>query len=131
MISPPAPDWEDFLRRHADNGDAELDLTTLQPGDHLLVLTKNTAYAFTLSTGTEALLTTNRTDRPAGMVRINGCTFGASSSIKPDAVFCGGSLEFVRPDTHEIFTTTAITALQIVRADQPDQLSDGREQGCT
>jgi hypothetical protein len=120
MMSSPAHDWEGFLRRQAADATTELDLSGLRPGDHLLVLTRNTAYAFTLGDGTEATLTTNRPDRPTGRVRINGCTFGASSSIKPDHVFCGGNLEFVHPESHEVYTTTAIMALQIVRSDKPN-----------
>src|SRR3954468_20345842 len=109
MPDQPVPDWDEFLRRHQALGVAELDLTTAKTGDTLLVVTKNTAYSFTLLGGGEATMLTNRPDRPKGKVRINGCTFGASSTIQPDRVFCGGSLEFVHGMSHTVFTTSAIT----------------------
>ena len=46
-------------------------------------LARMTAYTFAMLGRDDAMLTTNRPDRPTGKVRINGCTFGASSSIKP------------------------------------------------
>ena len=118
MIEPPPPDWEEFLRRHAASGIAELDLRTVQPGDKLLVLTLHTAYTFAMLGQDEARLTTNRADRPAGLVRINGCTFGASSAIKPARLFCGGNLEFVHREKQLTYTTTEIRAVQLTRADR-------------
>ena len=117
MTEQPAPDWEEFIRRHQASGVVELDLTTLRPGDTVVVVTNHTAYTFKLLAQTEAMMTTHRPDRPSGRVRINGCTFGASSSIKPDHLFCGGNLEFTHNDGHEISTTTEIRALQLVQAD--------------
>ena len=118
MTEQPAPDWEAFIRRHAASGVAELDLRTIKPGDTLLVLTRHTAYTFAMLGHEEAMLTTSRADRPSGRVRINGCTFGASSTIKPKHLFCGGSVEFVHGEKQLIFTTTEIRALQLTQADQ-------------
>ena len=117
MSQLPAPDWEEFIRRHQASGVVELELSTLQPGDTLIVVTSHTAYSLKMLGQDEALLTTNRPDRPSGKVRINGCTFGASSSIKPNHVFCGGSLEFTHNGGHEISTTTEIRAMQLVQKD--------------
>jgi hypothetical protein len=41
----------------------------------------------------DAILACPQPGRPEGRVRIMGCTFGRSSSIKPDHLFCGGNLE--------------------------------------
>ncbi len=97
--STPIPDWESFLRQHEKDSLTELELATLRLGDRVLVLTKQTAYMLVVRSSTEAVLTTNRADRPSGIITINGCTFGASSSIKPGHLFCGGNLEF-RSTTH-------------------------------
>ena len=118
MNAHPSLDWEDFIRRHQASGVVELDLSTLRPGDTLLVITMPTAYTLKILGNDEAMMTTNRPDRPSGKVRINGCTFGASSSIKPNHLFCGGNLEFTHGDGHEVSTTTEIRALQLVQADQ-------------
>lgn len=117
MLESNAPDWEAFVQRHEAAGLPELDLTTLRPGDRLLVLTAQTAYTLTLRENRAADLITNRGDRPVGQVQINGCTFGASSTIKPDHLFCGGCLEFVHGEPRKIYTTTAIRALQLLQAD--------------
>jgi hypothetical protein len=114
-----APDWEAFLRRHTAATMPELDLSAIRPGDRLLVLTDHTAYTLTMREQRMADLTTNRADRPAGRVQVRGCTFGASSTIKPDHLFCGGNLEFSHGDKREVYTTTTIRALQLVHADQP------------
>jgi hypothetical protein len=118
MTDQPAPDWEELFRRYQAAGVAELDLTSIKAGDTLLVVTKHTAYCFSMLGRSEALMVSNRPDRPAGKVRINGCTFGRSSSIKPDHLFCGGNLEFVHGTTHRIYTTSEITGLQLTQADK-------------
>jgi hypothetical protein len=116
--TPPAPDWEAFLRKHVREGLPEIELASLKPGDRLLVLTEHTAYTLLMHDNSEADMTTNRADRPSGRVRINGCTFGASSTIKPDYIFCGGNLEFVHGDKSEVTTTTTIRALQLAQAER-------------
>jgi len=113
-------DWEAVLRRHEAADVPEVELPRLKPGDRLLVLTQHTAYSLVIRGNGEADLTTNRPDRPAGRVLIHGCTFGASSSIKPDHVFCGGNLEFSRGEKGEVVTTTAIRTLQLIQADAGD-----------
>jgi len=118
MIPPdstPTPDWELFLRQHEKDSLAELELRTLRPGDRVLVLTQQTAHTLILRTDTEAELTTNRADRPSGIVTINGCTFGASSSIKPGHLFCGGNLEFRSGHSRTVYTTTEIRAIQVIQ----------------
>lgn len=119
--SPPphsaAPDWEAFLHQHEAAGLPEIEFSILKPGDRLLVLTEHTAYTLVMGEEGEADLTTNRSDRPSGRVLIRGCTFGASSSIKPNHLFCGGNLEFSHGEKGEITTTTAIRALQLAQAD--------------
>ena len=112
---PDAPDWEAFLRRHVGAGVAEIELAGVRPADRLLVLTEHTAYLLVIRPDGDADLTTNRKDRPSGRVRIHGCTFGASSSIKPNHLFCGGNLEFRHGDQREIYTTTRIRALQLTQ----------------
>lgn len=114
------PDWEAFLRQHESAGIAEIDLTTLKPGDQLLVMTEKTAYSLVMLEDGKAELKTNRgADRPSGCVVIHGCTFGASSTIKPNHLFCGGNLEFGRCEGGSVSTTTTIRALQVIRNDQP------------
>lgn len=113
---PPIPDWESYLRQRQATSIAELDLTTIKPGDQLLVVTERTAYTLKMLEDRAADLTTNRADRPAGRVVIHGCTFGASSSIKPDHLFCGGNLEFAHSENRETYTTTTIRALQLTHA---------------
>ena len=116
LPSDSVPDWEAFLRQHQATSVAELDLTTVKPGDRLLVVTERTAYTLVMGENRSAELSTNRADRPAGRVVIHGCTFGASSSIKPDYLFCGGNLEFAHGEKPEVFVTTTIRALQLAQA---------------
>jgi hypothetical protein len=113
------PNWEAFLRAAEAASLPEIDLTKLEAGDRLSVLTANTCYIFRITATSQAELSTNRGDRPAGPVQLNGCTFGASATIKPDRVFCGGNLEFILRNQQKIFTTTKIRALQL------SQLSPG------
>lgn len=115
----PGPDWESFLAKHCHAGLEELDLASMKTGDRLIVLTERTAYSFTMCADRAAELRTNRTDRPAGRVVIHGCTFGRSSTIKPDRLFCGGNLEFAHGEPRQIFTTTAIRALQLLQNPPP------------
>ena len=115
--SSPVPDWETFVRQHVQNNVPEVEIPSLRPGDRLLVLTQHTIYQFVMRTGAEALLSTNRPERPSGPVQLHGCTFGASSSIKPDHLFCGGNLEFRHHEGREIYTTTEIRALQVLRSE--------------
>ena len=86
--------WFEAVRRSAEEPGDEFDLSQLQPGDRLRIVTKNTTYIFLIEHDREARLEPGRADRPAGRVLLQGCAFGDSASIKPDHLFCGGSLEF-------------------------------------
>ena len=103
-------DWLLYLKSAEGKYGDEFDLSQLSPGDVLKVVTQHTDYFFTAITGRDGDLVCSRPGRPSGRVRIMGCTFGRSSSIKPDHLFCGGSLEF----TYQLegvamtHTTTAI-----------------------
>lgn len=111
------PNWETFLRAAEQASLPEVDLSQLKPGDRLSVLTANTCYIFQITSASFAELSTNRPDRPLGLVQLNGCTFGASATIKPDRVFCGGNLEFTVQNDRTIFVTTTIRALQLTQTD--------------
>jgi hypothetical protein len=115
---PPAPlwgDWEQFIRAHSALGLPEIELRTLRPGDRLLVETLHTRYGFEWQPDGEVELVTNRTDRPSGRVRIQGCAFGQSSSIKPAALFCGGNLEYLSTGGTMRHRTTAIRSIVLLR----------------
>ena len=88
---------------------AELDLRGIaRTGDLLRVGTRNTIYTLRLLDDRSADLQTDRPDRPAGRVKIMGCTFGLSTTISPDHLFCGGSLEFTfQADGHRMTHTTS------------------------
>lgn len=103
-------DWLLYLKAVEGKYGDEFDLSQLSPGDVLKVVTQHADYLFTTIEGRDAELLCLRAGRPNGRVRIMGCTFGRSSSIKPDHLFCGGNLELTYhlegvPMTH---TTTAI-----------------------
>lgn len=87
-------DWLTFLKEQAGKSCPEVNLRHVRPRDRLLIVTRNTRYLLEMLEAREAIVSTDRMDRPAGKVRIMGCTFGLSSTIKPDHLFCGGSLEF-------------------------------------
>lgn len=111
-------DWLAQLKNHVESDHAELDLDHLAAGDLLRVGTKNTLYTLRLVDSDRfAELTTDREDRPTGRVKIMGCTFGLSSTISPDRLFCGGSLElnFLRDGMRMTHTTSAIKTIQWVR----------------
>jgi hypothetical protein len=86
-------DWVQYLRSNEGTLGDELELAQLQPGDLLRIVTLNSEYFLTIEKGREATLVCPQPGRPAGPVSIMGCTFGLSSSIKPDHLFCGGNLE--------------------------------------
>jgi len=86
-------DWIRFVKSKKGKVGDELDLTLLEPGDLLRVVTKNSEYVLKIVKGRDADLSCAQPGRPNGRVRIMGCTFGRSSSIKPDHLFCGGNLE--------------------------------------
>ena len=110
-------DWVKYLRANEGKLGAELELAQLQAGDVLRVATVNSEYVLTIVKGRDATLVCPQPGRPSGPVSIKGCTFGMSSSIKPDHLFCGGNLELGYeidgvPMTHR---TTAIKEIQLTR----------------
>lgn len=111
-------DWMQLLKHHVDEPPPEIDLQQLLPGDRLRVITLNTTYDLLIIEGRKAQLETGRDDRPSGLVQINGCTFGMSSTIKPGALFSGGNLEFTFEDGRMRHTTTAIRELHWLRQRQ-------------
>jgi hypothetical protein len=119
MDRPPTPDIVAFLHAAEKWIGDELELSQLQVGDRLLVRTRNTQYHFAMTGRHTALLSTNRADRPSGPVQIQGCTFGRSSMIKPDHLFCGGTLEILCDQGKKTFTTTAIETIQLVKISRP------------
>ena len=106
-----------YLKATADKIGDELDLKQVEPGDELHVATRTTQYRFKMIDDRNGIVTASRFDRPNAKVRIMGCTFGKSSSIKPDHLFCGGNLEFhYEMDGHEMtHRTTAIRSIQLRR----------------
>ncbi len=108
-------DWLKHLENHVLSAGAELDLDSLKSGDLLQVVTHHTTYTFKILQSRDAELSTDRPDRPRGLVRINGCTFGQSSTIKPRHLFCGGNLEFQFKGGECIQTTTEIKEIRLAR----------------
>lgn len=110
-------DWLRYLKSKEDKLGAELDLAELRPGDALKVVTQNADYFLTIVEGRTAVLSCSAPGRPAGQVQITGCTFGQSSSIKPDHLFCGGNLElrYQLEGAAMKHTTTAIQEIHLQR----------------
>ena len=104
-------DWIRFVKSKKGKLGDELDLSLLVPGDLLKVVTKNSEYVLKIVKGREAELDCRQPGRPNGRVRIMGCTFGRSSSIKPDHLFCGGNLE-LRYQTQGAAMTHTTTAIR-------------------
>jgi hypothetical protein len=115
------PDWLSAVDAcNARVGD-EFDLCQLAVGDVLRVATAKSSYTFRIVDPVmrDVLIESSRPDRPSGPGRIMGCTFGLSSSIKPDHLFCGGNLEFTHTNGERTHTTTAIRAIEWLRV-RPD-----------
>lgn len=96
-------------------GPTEVDLKTLRQGDRLVVGTKNTRYEFEWHNDGQAHLTTDRTDRPWGLVTVAGCVFRVSGVLAPGVVFCGGKLEFVSTNGQVRHRTTPVSSVSVVR----------------
>lgn len=110
------PDWLKFLAGQVEQGMPEIDLPSLAAGDVLMVQTVNTRYAFLWHKDGTAEVASNRgSKRPSGRVRVNGCTFGKSSSIKPGVLFCGGNLEYVSQEGLMTHRTTTIRSMELLR----------------
>lgn len=110
-------DWLTHLQEHAADEHAELDLSDIRAGDVLRVGTTNTLYTLRIDEDRFAEVETDRPNRPLGRVKIMGCTFGLSTTISPDHLFCGGNLEFTfqRDGRRMTHTTSAIRRLQLIR----------------
>ena len=113
---PDGTDWLAFLAGHTGRDLPEIQLAELGAGDVLIVDTKNSRYAFRWGRGGGAELATNRAAaRPCGRVRVHGCAFGQSSSIKPGVLFCGGNMEYVSNGGKITHRTTVIRSLELLR----------------
>jgi hypothetical protein len=123
MPPPSGTNWDVFLEGKHAEGPAEMDLKTLQPGDRLLVGTKNTRYEFEWREEGNARLSTDRVDRPWGLVTVAGCVFPGSGVLAPGVVFRGGKLEFVSTNGQVRHRTTVINLLTLVRVGQPVKAS--------
>jgi|ERR1041385_1952798 hypothetical protein len=109
-------DWIRFVKSKKGKLGSELDLSLLEPGDLLKIVTKNSEYILKIVKGQDADLSCAQAGRPNGRVRIMGCTFGRSSSIKPDHLFCGGNLELTyrgKDEARMTHRTTAIKEIQL------------------
>jgi hypothetical protein len=110
-------DWLGEVKQFtAETGD-ELELSSLLAGDRLQVKTRLTLYDFTwLKQGeTDGLLTTDRIDRPLGKVRVVGCVLGRGSTIAPQRLFTGGSLEFTSEGGAWVHRTSRIVWIRMIR----------------
>ena len=110
-------DWVQYLKSNEGKLGAELELSQLRAGDLLRIVTLNSEYFLTIVNGREATLVCPQPGRPSGPVSIMGCTFGLSSSIKPDHLFCGGNLElnYISKGVPMTHTTTAIKEIYLQR----------------
>jgi hypothetical protein len=110
-------DWLRYVKSTKGKLGDELDLSELKPGDLLKVITRNSEYLLTIEKNRDAILTCKQPGRPEGRVRIMGCTFGRSSSIKPDHLFCGGNLElsYQLKGASMVHRTTAIKEIHLRR----------------
>jgi hypothetical protein len=85
----------------------------------VLIKTRNSLYLFTWKSGDEADVRSNDPKAPIGPVRIMGCSFGLSSSIRPDAIFCGGNLEFTHAKGEKTWTTSPIEEIHLLHQSNP------------
>jgi hypothetical protein len=110
-------DLVQYLKSNEGKLGDELQLAQLQPGDLLRIVTLNSEYFLTIVNGLDASLVCPQPGRPAGLVSIMGCTFGLSSSIRPDHLFCGGNLElrYQVDGVSVTHTTTAIKEIHLQR----------------
>jgi hypothetical protein len=107
-------EWQSFLESLPSSFEKELSLASIVSGDRVVIKTRNTLYMFVWKSLDEADLRTNDPDAPAGPVRIMGCTFGMSSSVRPDAFVCGANLEFTHAGGEKTWTTSPIREIHRV-----------------
>lgn len=106
------------------HGPEEVDLTTLEPGDRLAVITKHTRYEFEWLEGGGILLRTNRPDRPSGQVTQAGCAFRRSGIVVPNVVFRGGKLDFCSMGGKVHHRTTIIASHTLIRREDGSSLRE-------
>ena len=116
-------DVDEFLRGFQTQHRPEVDLNALRSGDILVVATANTLYRIVMDDMRCGTMSTNHAKRPVGAVQLMGGTFGHSSTIKPDGVFCGGGLEYLHCASKKIHVTTAIRALWLANRLPQDSAS--------
>jgi hypothetical protein len=119
----PGKDWKAFLEAHPGDARDELPLARIAPGDRVLIKTRNTHYLFAWQGADLAVLRASSSKAPAGPVRIMGCSFGMSSSIRPDALFCGGNLEFTHSNGERTWTTSEIEEIHLLHESNKPQES--------
>lgn len=112
-------DWKSFLKSLPASFEQELQLSAIVPGDRVLIKTRNTAYLLAWTGVDTADLRADDAKAPSGPVRIMGCSFGMSSSIRPDAFFCGGNLEFTHSRAEKTWTTSPIQEIHLLHRSQP------------
>ncbi len=105
-----------FLEKVGTQVIIEIAIASLKSGDRLVVRTRNTRYYLAIIGPGMAFVTSNRTDRPMGIVQLRGCVFGHSGVIKPDHLFCGGGLEMSEAGSPRIHITSAIETMDYFRA---------------
>jgi|GEM_PF-2037658 len=117
MKRPRSDDWLDSVKVFATETGDEIELIDLQTGDRLQVKTRQTLYNLTwLKCGDmDAILTTDRKDRPLGKVRVVGCAIGRGSTIAPQRLFTGGSLEFTSGGGAWVHCTSGIVWIRLIR----------------
>jgi hypothetical protein len=117
-------DWKAFLKSLPESSQTELDLAAIADGDRVLIKTRNTLYLFTWKGADTAELRTNSRKAPSGPVRIMGCSFGLSSSIRPETLFCGGNLELTHSQGEKTWTTSTIREIHLLhRSKKPIETS--------
>ena len=116
MPPPIGNTWEMFMENQVLHGPEEIDLSTLESGDRLEVITKHTRYIFEWLEGGSVLLSTDRTDRPSGLVTQTGCVFRKSGIVVPNVIFRGGKLDFSTMDGKVHHRTTVIVSHRLRRA---------------
>lgn len=98
------------MENQVRHGPEEIDLSTLQAGDRLEVITKHTRYELEWLGGGGVHLSSNRADRPSGLVTQAGCVFRRSGIVVPNVVFRGGKFDFYMMDGKVHHRTTIITS---------------------
>jgi hypothetical protein len=124
MPPPIGNNWELFMENQVLHGPEEIDLTTLEAGDQLTVITKHTRYAFEWLEGGGLFLRTSRTDRPSGLVTRPGCAFRRSGIVVPNVVFRGGLLDYFTLGGQVHHRTTVITSHTLLRREARHDLRE-------